>query len=79
LIADTRALASGSAAGDGVFTTEQQTLLQLANDRDAAATTIKEMLSDAAAGKKPDQGQVATELATIADLLNRAHKLATST
>jgi hypothetical protein len=79
LIADTKALASGSSASDSTFTTEQQTLLQLANDRDAAATTIKQMLSDAAAGNKPDGGQVAAELATVKDLLDRAQKLATST
>jgi hypothetical protein len=79
LLADTKALASGSNANDGVFTTEQHTLGQLADERDAAATTIKQMLSDAAAGKKPNQGQVADELATINDLLDRAHTLATST
>jgi hypothetical protein len=79
LIADTKALASGSSANDGVFTTEQNTLGKLADDRDAAATTIKQMLSDAAAGKRPNQGQVADELATINDLLGRAHTLATST
>jgi hypothetical protein len=79
LIADTKALASGTSGNDSVFTTEQQKLGQLADDRDAAATTIKQMLSDAAAGKKPKHGQLADALAEVSDLLDRSHTLATST
>jgi hypothetical protein len=78
LIADTTALASGSSTDDSIYTAEQQTLGQLADDRDAAATTIKQMLSDAAAGKKPGRGQLADALAQVDDLLDRAHQLATS-
>ena len=79
LIADTKALASGSNANDTTFTTEQQTLGTLADDRDAAAATIKQLLSDAAAGKTPAKSQVASALAQVADLLDRAHHLATAT
>jgi hypothetical protein len=38
LIADTKALASGSSSDDSAYQTEQQTLLKLANDRDRAVT-----------------------------------------
>ena len=69
---------SGTSGNDSVFTNEQQKLGQLADDRDAAATTIKQMLSDAAAGKKPKHGQLADALAEVSDLLDRAHTLATS-
>jgi len=79
LIADTKALASGSTVSDSVYTAEQQTLAQLADDRDAAATTIKQLLSDAAAGKTPNHAQLTSALAQISDLLDRAHHLATST
>jgi hypothetical protein len=79
LIADSKALASGSTVSDSVYTTEQQTLAQLADDRDAAAATIKQLLSDAAAGKTPNHAQLTSALAQISDLLDRAHHLATST
>jgi len=75
LIADTKALASGSSADDSAFATEQETLAQLADDRDAAATTIKKVLSDAAAGHTPNHGQITSGLAHVKELLNRAAKL----
>ena len=53
LIADTHALASGSASNDGRFQAEQAILTSLANDRDRAATTIKQELSGAAQGTRP--------------------------
>ena len=57
--------------------TEQHTLAQLADDRDAAATTIKQLLSDAAAGKKPPKNRdVADALAQANGLLDRAATLA---
>ena len=56
--------------------TEQQTLQQLADDRDAAATTIKQTLSDAAAGKKPKDREVADALAQANGLLDGAATLA---
>ena len=76
MIADSKALASGSSVNDSAFTTEQQTLAQLADDRDAAATTIKQLLSDAAAGKKPNNRDVADALAQANGLLDRAATLA---
>jgi hypothetical protein len=75
LIADTKALASGSSADDSAFATEQETLAQLADDRDAAATSIKQVLNDAAAGHMPNHGQITSGLAHVKELLNRASKL----
>src|SRR4029450_8687174 len=48
LIADTKALASGSSSDDTAYRTEQQTLLKLANDRDRVVTKIKKVLNGAA-------------------------------
>jgi hypothetical protein len=76
LIADTKALASGSSSGDSAYAGEQSTLGQLADDRDAAATTIKKVLSDAAAGHMANRGQIQSGLALVKELLNRASKLA---
>jgi hypothetical protein len=76
LIADTNALASGSSADDKAFAAEQSALAELANDRDAAATKIKGVLSDAAAGHAPSHGDIASGLAHVRELLNRADKLA---
>jgi hypothetical protein len=78
LIADTKALASGSAAGDGAYTSEQLQLKELADDRDAAATTIKKVLAASAAGQMPNHGQVVSGQAHVKELLARAQKLATS-
>ena len=79
LIADTKALASGSSADDSSFTAEQHTLAQLADDRDAVATTIKQLLSDAAdGGKPPKKGDVADALAQANSVLDRAATLAGS-
>jgi hypothetical protein len=76
LIADSKALASGSSSSDNVFATEQETLAQLADDRDAAAAKIKQTLSDAAAGDMPNKGEITSGLAHVKELLNRAAKLA---
>jgi hypothetical protein len=77
LIAESKALASGSATDDTAYSTEQATLLQLADDRDAAAATIKQTLANAAAGQMPNHGQVVSGLAHVKELLKRAHTLAT--
>jgi len=77
LTADTKALASGSAADDSWYKTEQSQLQDLADDRDAAATTIKKVLAAAAAGQMPNHGQVVSGLAHVKELLARAHRLAT--
>ena len=76
LIADTKALASGSSANDSAFTAEQEALVKLADDRDAAAVKIKETLSDAADGRKTDFGEVVSGLSHAAELLWRASRLA---
>jgi hypothetical protein len=77
LIAESKALASGNATDDTAYSAEQATLADLANDRDAAATKIKEVLSNAAAGHAPNHGAVVSGLAHVNELLNRAHTLAT--
>jgi hypothetical protein len=76
LIADSKAMASGSTSDDSAFATEQAALLDLANDRDAAAARIKSILSDAAAGAMPNHGQVTSGLAQVRELLRRADNLA---
>jgi hypothetical protein len=76
LIADTKALASGSSSDDTAFQTEQSTLLDLANDRDATAAKIKSILAHAAAGQMPNHGQLTSSLAQVRELLKRAHTLA---
>jgi hypothetical protein len=78
LIADTKALASGSSVDDSAYAAEQETLAHLADDRDAAATKIKQILSDAAAGQMPNHGQITSGLAHVKELLNRAAMLAGS-
>jgi hypothetical protein len=76
LIADTKALASGSASNDSAYRAEQQTLRQLADDRDRAAARIKQTLADAAAGHVPRNGEIQSGLAHVKELLKRAHTLA---
>jgi hypothetical protein len=76
LIADTKALGSGSGAHDRAFEEEQETLAELADDRDTAAAMIKETLSDAAAGRMPNRGEITSGLAHVKELLKRASKLA---
>jgi hypothetical protein len=78
LLADTKALASGSSSDDSAYETEQATLAQLADDRDTAAAKIKKVLSDAAAGITPSHGQVTSGLALVRELLHRADALAGS-
>jgi hypothetical protein len=76
LIADTKALASGSASNDSAFTSEQSILQGIANDRDSAAAKIKQTLADAAAGKTPSHGEIQSGLSHVKELLNRAQNLA---
>jgi predicted transcriptional regulator len=78
LIADSKALASGSASDDSAFAAEQEALQQLAADRDNAAAKIKQTLADAAAGKMPNRGEIQSGLSHVKELLNRAQKLAGS-
>jgi hypothetical protein len=76
LIADTKALASGSASDDSAYDAEQDTLEGLANSRDAAARRIKQVLSDAAAGTMPSHGELTGGLNQVQELLRRADALA---
>jgi hypothetical protein len=78
LIADTKALASGSSSDDSAYETEQETLQQLADDRDTAVAKIKKVLNAAAAGTTPNNGQVTSGLALVRELLRRADQLAAS-
>ena len=76
LIADTKALASGSGSDDSAYEAEQATLQELADDRDRAAAKMKETLADAAAGRMPNQGEIQSGLSYVSELLRRAHQLA---
>ena len=76
LIADSKALASGSSSDDSAFATEQAALQQLADDRDSAVAPIKKALNDAAAGHAPSHGQMTSGLAHVKELLRRANQLA---
>jgi hypothetical protein len=78
LIADTKALASGSSSDDSAYATEQGTLETLADDRDTAVAKIKKVLNDAAALNAPNHGQVQSGLSLVKELLRRAHQLAGS-
>jgi len=78
LKADTAALASGSSTNDTAFKVEQQMLEGLADDRDKAAQKIKDTLSEAAAGKMPNHGEIQSGLSHVKELLKRAGKLAGS-
>jgi hypothetical protein len=76
LIADSKALASGSVSDDSAYASEQQTLQQLAGDRDEAAAKIKQTLANAAAGTTPGRGELQSELSREKALLEGAHTLA---
>jgi hypothetical protein len=76
LIADTKALTSGSSSDDSAYADEQATLQSLADDRDAASEKIKAVLSKAAAGNMPNHGEITSGLAHVKELLKRADTLA---
>jgi hypothetical protein len=78
LIADTHALAMGSASDDSSYEDVQAALQQLADDRDTAAAPIKQVLNNAADGIVPNHGQVTSGLAHVRELLRRAAHLAGS-
>jgi hypothetical protein len=79
LIADSKALASGSAAHDSTYTTEQRTLRSMADHRDRVATLMKATLARAAAGTTPRHGEMQSELAQGRALLRQAAQLAAHT
>jgi hypothetical protein len=78
LIADTKALASGSNTDDSAYQAEQSTLLKLANDRDEAVAKIKKDLARAAGNQGLRHGVVRHDLALVENLLQRADALAGS-
>lgn len=68
LIADSRALASGSASDDHVFTHAHRRLVSLARHRDRLATTMKAVLARADAGHRPTRR-------LVSHLVRRGHRL----
>ena len=75
LIADTKALASGSASDDSAYVTEQTALLSMVNHRDQVATLMKATLARAAMGIAPGHGELQSELAQGKALLKQAAQL----
>jgi len=76
LIADSRALAGGSATDDGAYRATELALLRLAQARDRLAAQMKVTLSAMAAGRTPPRGVVIAELALGRLLLRAAAGLA---
>jgi hypothetical protein len=76
LMADSAALASGSAADDTAYQDEQATLADLADHRDRVAALMKATLARAAQGTAPGHGELQAELAQARALLKQAHQLA---
>jgi len=76
LIADSAALASGSASDDSAFTTEQTALLALADRHDQVAAKMKAVLTAAAAGNVPTHGQLTSLLAQARALIAQSERLA---
>jgi hypothetical protein len=78
LLADSKALASGSSSGDSSYHTTLATLQQLANDRDRVVTKIKKVLNVAPHNHGLHHGQVQHYLRLVNNLLQRADALAGS-
>jgi len=79
LIADSAALASGSATRDASFVREQQALRRLADTRDAVAGSVKLTLARAAAGHAASRFELLIDKILIRALLDAAHHLAVQT
>ena len=75
LIADSNALASGSASDDSRYAAEQLTLSSLADHRDQLAALMKATLGRAALGIAPGHGELTSELAQARALLRQAANL----
>jgi hypothetical protein len=75
LIADTKALASGSSSDDSAYQAEQSALAQLAHDRDVLAARIKKQLNN---GHGVKRGEMRKDLRRVNELLQRADALAGS-
>ncbi|HJQ44072.1 MAG TPA: hypothetical protein VJ831_13370 [Jatrophihabitantaceae bacterium] len=78
LIADSKALASGSASDDSRYAAEQLALAELVANRDQVATEIKQLLAAATTGAHPNHGQVQSHLVRARNLLRQAAQLASS-
>jgi hypothetical protein len=76
LIADSRALASGSPAKDSAYRTEQHALRSMADHRDRVAALMKATLARAARGVVPRRGELESEMAQGRALLRQAAGLA---
>jgi hypothetical protein len=76
MLADSAALASGSASNDSAYLSEQARLRHLADNRDKLAGEIKAVLTQAAEGHAPSHGTVTSEIARANALLKQAHQLA---
>ena len=76
LIADSKALASGSASNDSTYTTEQTALADMADHRDKVAARMKATLARAAMGIAPGHGELQSELSQGKALLKQAAQLA---
>jgi hypothetical protein len=76
LLAESSALASGSATDDTTFADTEEVLLHLADARDALATQIKAVLAAAANGQLPPHGQLTSLTARGTALLRQAANLA---
>jgi hypothetical protein len=79
LIADSKALASGSASDDSVYTTEQTALATIADHRDKVAALMKATLARAASGIAPSKGELQSELSQGNAVLRQAAQLAANT
>jgi hypothetical protein len=79
LIADSKALASGSSTSDTTYAHEQRALSVLVNQRDALATQIKATLAAAANGDTPRFATVISQLIRAQVINAAAHYLATHT
>jgi hypothetical protein len=76
LIAESRALAGGSASDDTAFSTTEATLTDLAAHRDRVAEQIKGVLAAAATGTAPSRGVLTSLSAQATALLRQAAELA---
>jgi hypothetical protein len=75
LIADSKALASGSTSDDATYTAEQHVLRALANHRDRLAGSMKVTLARAAKGIMPGHRKLRSELSHGRALLRQAAHL----
>src|SRR4029077_5744306 len=76
LLADSAALASGSAAHDSTYKREQRALRSLADHRDRVAASMKVTLARAARGIPPRHGELQSEMSQGKALLKQAAHLA---